>query len=35
MRVSDYDRARGAILGKAMTELAEGTGLVLVLISLQ
>ena len=35
MRVSDYDRARGAILGKAMTGLEEGTGLVLVLITLQ
>ncbi len=35
MRVADPDRARGAILGKAMTALEHGTGLVLVLVSLQ
>ena len=35
MKVTDYDRARGATLGKAMTSLAEGEGLVLVLVSLQ
>ena len=35
MKVSDYDRSRGAILGKAMTELREGRGLVLMLVSLQ
>lgn len=35
MKVSEYARAHGAILGKAMTPLAEGTGLVLVLVSLQ
>ncbi len=35
MKVSDHDKARGAILGKAMTPLAEGRGLVLVLVSLQ
>jgi hypothetical protein len=35
MKVTDYDRAQGAILGKAMTRLDEGTGLVLVLVSLQ
>jgi hypothetical protein len=35
MKVSDYDRAHGATLGKAMTSLAEGGGLVLVLVSLQ
>ena len=35
MKVSDAARARGAILGKAMTGLAEGTGMVLVLVSLQ
>jgi hypothetical protein len=33
--VSDYALAQGAILGKAMTSLEEGTGLVLVLVSLQ
>jgi hypothetical protein len=35
MKVSDYALAQGAILGKAMTSLEEGTGLVLVLVSLQ
>jgi hypothetical protein len=35
MKVTDHDRANGAILGKAMTALDEGTGLVLVLVSLQ
>lgn len=35
MKVTDHDRARGAIIGKAMTRLDEGTGLVLVLVSLQ
>jgi hypothetical protein len=35
MKVTDHDRARGAIIGKAMTRLEEGTGLVLVLVSLQ
>ena len=35
MKVSDYTRAQGAILGKAMTSLEQGTGLVLVLITLQ
>ncbi len=35
MRVTDHGRANGAILGKAMTALDEGTGLVLVLVSLQ
>lgn len=35
MKVTEYDRAQGAILGKAMTSLDEGTGLVLVLVSLQ
>lgn len=35
MRAADRDRAQGAILGKAMTALEEGTGLVLVLVSLQ
>ncbi|HNQ90498.1 MAG TPA: hypothetical protein PKM73_17935 [Verrucomicrobiota bacterium] len=35
MKTTDYARAQGAILGKAMTALAEGRGTVLVLISLQ
>lgn len=35
MKVSDYTLSQGAILGKAMTQLEEGTGLVLVLVSLQ
>ncbi len=35
MKAADRDRAQGAILGKAMTALDSGTGLVLVLVSLQ
>ena len=35
MKVADYGKAQGAIIGKAMTSLAEGQGLVLVLVSLQ
>jgi hypothetical protein len=35
MKVTDHSRANGAILGKAMTALESGTGLVLVLVSLQ
>ena len=35
MKVTDYERAQGAILGKAMTSLTEGQGLILVLVSLQ
>jgi hypothetical protein len=35
MRVSNHARAQGAILGKAMTGLREGKGLVLVLVTLQ
>ena len=35
MRANDRERAFGAVLGKAMTELDEGDGLVLVLIGLQ
>ncbi len=35
MKVLNHDRARGAILGKAMTSLNEGQGMVLVLVSLQ
>ncbi|MDP6368370.1 MAG: VCBS repeat-containing protein [Planctomycetota bacterium] len=35
MRATDGERSFGAVLGKAMTPLEEGTGLVLVLVSLQ
>jgi hypothetical protein len=35
MKVRDHSRAQGAILGKAMTGLTEGKGLVLVLVTLQ
>lgn len=35
MKVTDHTRAQGAILGKAMTGLTEGKGLVLVLVTLQ
>jgi hypothetical protein len=35
MKATDLDRGRGAVLGKAMTSLREGTGLVLVLVNLQ
>jgi hypothetical protein len=35
MKVTDYRKAQGAIVGKAMTQLREGRGLVLVLVSLQ
>jgi hypothetical protein len=35
MKVRDHTRAQGAIIGKAMTALNEGRGLVLVLVSLQ
>lgn len=35
MKASDRDRAYGAVIGKAMTGLDKGTGLVLVLVNLQ
>jgi hypothetical protein len=35
MKVTDHELASGAIIGKAMTSLGEGQGLVLVLVSLQ
>jgi hypothetical protein len=35
MKVSDHARAAGAILGKAMTALSQGQGMVLVLVTLQ
>ena len=35
MKVKDHTRSQGAILGKAMSALAEGKGMVLVLVTLQ
>jgi hypothetical protein len=35
MKVTDHARAQGATLGKAMSGLRQGTGLVLVLVTLQ
>jgi hypothetical protein len=35
MKVTDHGRAQGAILGKAMSSLESGKGLVLVLVALQ
>ncbi len=35
MKASDKEISHGAVIGKAMTELKEGTGLVLVLVNLQ
>jgi len=35
MKVTDYEMAHGAIIGKAMSSLDEGQGLILVLVSLQ
>jgi len=35
MKVTDYAKAQGAILGKAMSSLSEGKGMVLVLVTLQ
>ncbi|HUE37539.1 MAG TPA: hypothetical protein VMO20_09125 [Candidatus Acidoferrum sp.] len=35
MKVTDHVRAEGAILGKAMTGLSHGSGMVLVLVTLQ
>jgi hypothetical protein len=35
MKATDRDRSRGAIIGKAMSGLKQGTGLVLVLVNLQ
>jgi NAD(P)H-hydrate repair Nnr-like enzyme with NAD(P)H-hydrate dehydratase domain len=35
MRVANHSRAQGAIIGKAMTSLKSGKGLVLVLVTLQ
>ena len=35
MKATDHQRAQGAILGKAISALEEGTGMVLVLVTLQ
>jgi hypothetical protein len=35
MKANDYKKAQGSVIGKAMTELKEGTGFVLVLVNLQ
>jgi len=35
MKVTDHAQAQGAIIGKAMSALEKGKGLVLVLVSLQ
>ena len=35
MKVTDHARAQGAILGKAMSGLKQGQGMVLVLVTLQ
>ena len=35
MKVTDYDRAHGTIIGKAMSSLESGRGLVLALVTLQ
>jgi len=35
MKATDHEKARGTVIGKAMTSLKEGKGLVLVLVTLQ
>ncbi len=35
MKVTDYEKAKGAIIGKAMSSLESGRGLVLILVTLQ
>ena len=35
MKVTDYEKAQGAVIGKAMSSLEEGQDLVLVLVTLQ
>jgi hypothetical protein len=35
MKATNHKRSQGAVIGKAMSELREGRGLVLVLITLQ
>ena len=35
MKADDSERSFGSVIGKAMTSLEDGTGLVLVLVNLQ
>ena len=35
MKVTDFSKAPGAVIGKAMTGLKSGKGMILVLVSLQ
>lgn len=35
MKVTDFTKAQGAIIGKAMTGICNGKGIILVLVSLQ
>jgi hypothetical protein len=35
MKVTEHSKAQGAVVGKAMSSLKQGRGLVLVLVSLQ
>jgi hypothetical protein len=35
MKVKDHRKAQGAVIGKAMSSLDQGKGLVLVLVSMQ
>jgi hypothetical protein len=35
MKVTEHSRAQGAVLGKAMSSLENGMGMVLVLVTLQ
>jgi hypothetical protein len=35
MKVTDYTRSAGAVLGKAMAELHDGIGLLPILVTLQ
>ena len=35
MKVTDHAKAQGAVIGKAMSSLKEGQGMVLVLVTLQ
>jgi hypothetical protein len=35
MKVTDYSRAHGAVIGKSLSRLESGTGLILILVALQ